>query len=489
MNFKIAIGGLHIESSTFTNYRSGEKDFLIRRGLEMLEMYPWISKYNDEIKFLPTIHGRALPGGMVSKEFFFNFFAEFKQRLMDLKDLNIDGFIFDIHGAMSVEGIFDAEGYMLKEIRKIIGPDVVVSTSMDLHGSVSDDLFEASDLITCYRTAPHIDALQTRERTFDNLITVLKRGKRGFVKSKVDVPILLSGEKTSTEVEPGKTLYKKIDNIINNENILDASIWMGFPWADEPRCHASVVVTGYDEEIVTSEAAKLGEYFWSLRDGFEFVGPTSSVTDAVKMSLAFDFKPFFISDTGDNPGAGGSGDSTVILNAFLNHLKTNESNKKILFSSLVDSESIKLIYEKKIGEKLNISLGGKIDPHYSGPSEIEVVVKNFFSLLVAGKSAVVSVGNIDIIVTEKRFQYGFLKYFNESGIKSFDEYDIIVVKMGYLQPDLSNAAKGWVMALSEGAVNQDLMSMTFENLISPLFPFDGGNFAPNLKPYTVKYKK
>ena len=487
MEYKIAIGGLHIESSTFTTYRSNKSDFLIRREEEMLIMYPWISKYDENIKFIPTIHARALPGGIVKREFFDEFFEEMKDKLQALKKLKIDGFIFDIHGAMSIEGMDDAEGFMLEEIRKIIGYDVVVSTTMDLHGNVSDSLFQETDLITCYRTAPHIDSLQTRERAFDNLIYTLKRGKTGFIKAKVDVPLLLSGEKTSTEVEPGKTLYKKIDAIMENENILDVAIWMGFPWADQPRSHAYVVVTGFNIDEVRHEATKLGEYFWSIRNDFKFVGPVATVKEAVRQSLEFNDKPFFISDTGDNPGAGGSGDLTILLNEFLSNNSKTKITKKVLIASLVDKEAIGEIYKKRITDYLEIAIGGKIDPDYGKPARCNYKIKHLFNHPTAGRSAVLSMDNLDIIVTEKRFQYGSLKAFNDAGIEKFSDYDIIVVKIGYLEPDLSKAAKGWVMALSEGPVNQDLLSINYKKLKKLLFPFSKEEFEPNLKPYLIKH--
>ena len=71
------------------------------------------------------------------------------------------------------EGIDDVEAALLRRIRQIIGPDVVVSASMDLHGNVSRELAHQTDLITCYRTAPHVDVGETKERACRNLVELL----------------------------------------------------------------------------------------------------------------------------------------------------------------------------------------------------------------------------------------------------------------------------------------------------------------------------
>ena len=93
------------------------------------------------------------------------------------KELPLDGLFFDIHGAMSVEGVDDPEGDFIKKIRDLIGTKTLISTSMDLHGNVSKRLAEHSDLITCYRLAPHEDALESKQRAVDNLLERLISGK------------------------------------------------------------------------------------------------------------------------------------------------------------------------------------------------------------------------------------------------------------------------------------------------------------------------
>src|SRR3954471_5850488 len=171
--------------------------------------------------------------------------------------------------AMSVVGLDDPEGDFITRIRKVIGKKTMISTSMDLHGNVSWRLAQNSDLITCYRMAPHEDAMETKERAVKNLVQRIESGKgKPAYKAYISIPVLLPGEKTSTRIEPAKSIYKAVAPAAAQAGIIDASIWVGYAWADEPRNHAVVVVTGDDKQVVTATAERLARSFWDARTGF-----------------------------------------------------------------------------------------------------------------------------------------------------------------------------------------------------------------------------
>jgi Uncharacterized conserved protein len=108
-----------------------------------------------------------------------------------------------------------------------------------------------------------------------------------------------------------------VPGVADSPGVIDAAIWIGYAWADEPRNHAVVMVTGDDQEAVTSGAEKLAQAFWSVRNEFEFVAPTTTLEDALAQALSAEKTPFMISDMGDNPTAGGAGDVTHTLNELL----------------------------------------------------------------------------------------------------------------------------------------------------------------------------
>ena len=233
---------------------------------------------------MPTLRGHALPGGIVTKEAYESLVENTLALLKE--DLPYDGLFFDIHGAMSVEGLDDPEGDFIIRIREVTGKEVMISTSMDLHGNVSQRLAEHTDLITCYRMAPHEDAMDSRKRAVVNLIERLESGKgKPPYKAWVKVPILLPGEKTSTRVEPGKSLYANVQPLTENEGVIDAAIWMGYPWADEPRNHGVVMAVGDDQQQVAAAAEALANAFWEARDGFEFVAPTTTLEASIEQAV------------------------------------------------------------------------------------------------------------------------------------------------------------------------------------------------------------
>ncbi len=274
------------------------------------------------------------------------------------ENLPYDGLFFDIHGAMSVEGLDDPEGDMITRIRAVIGNKTLISTSMDLHGNVSKRLAHQSDLITCYRMAPHEDAVQSKQRALENLIYRIesKKGKPLY-KAWIPVPILLPGEKTSTRIEPGKSLYAQVPIEATRKGVLDAAIWMGYPWADAPRNHGVVMVVGDEEEAVRESATRLANHFWSVRNEFVFVAPTASFNESMALALQKK-KPFVISDMGDNPTAGGAGDVTWTLREILARTEfQNPNGPELIYASLPGPEFIENAMAVGIGGFVSGSVG------------------------------------------------------------------------------------------------------------------------------------
>ena len=194
---RIAICGIHIETSTFAPYVSTKEDFEVLRGQEMRRRYRWIEdEWSRQVDWFPILHARALPGGIVDRSAYEGWKCEIVDCLRALvEEGSLDGIFFDIHGAMSVEGTDDAEGDLIKAVRRVVGDAPVISASMDLHGNMSLDLFNGLDLLTCYRKAPHEDALDSRERAARNLVDRIMSGEGKPAKALVHIPILLPGEK------------------------------------------------------------------------------------------------------------------------------------------------------------------------------------------------------------------------------------------------------------------------------------------------------
>jgi len=480
---RIAIAGIGIESSTFSPAQSHEEAFHARIGDSIFGRYPFFDEGTDVRKraeWVPALVGKSLPGGIVTREAYESMVEKIIKMLKEGGPY--DGLWFDIHGAMSVVGLEDAEGDLIKRIREVIGTDVLVSTSMDLHGNVSERLAKHSDLITCYRMAPHEDALESKERSITNLLDRLENGKgKPKYKAWIPVPILLPGEKTSTRIEPGKSLYAQIPSVEKQEGVIDAAIWMGYPWADEARNHGIVMVTGDDKDKVTAGAEKLANAYWNVRDEFEFVAPVAILEESLAMAIASDKKPFMISDMGDNPTAGGAGDVTWTLTEILKRPEFKKENgPSLIYASIPGPEFVEEAVKIGIGGKISALAGAAVDKRFAPPLQLTGTIE---AIKEGDRNAeievVVKVGSVNIIVTKKRKPYHRKSDFTELGLNP-EETDIVVVKIGYLVPELYDMRADWIMALTPGGVDQDLERLGYKNIKRPMFPLDADMETPDL---------
>ena len=480
---RIAIAGLAIESSTFSPAKTVESDFKARIDEDVFSFYPFLEKdstLRNKVNWIPTLRGHALPGGIVTKETYESLVNKTLEKLQ--KNLPYDGLFFDIHGAMSVEGIDDPEGDFIKKVRQIVGYDTVISTSMDLHGNVSYNLAKETDLITCYRMAPHEDAIESKRRAVTNLIERLENGKgKPLYKSRIEVPILLPGEKTSTRVEPAKSLYAKVDPETKKEGVLDAAIWVGYPWADEPRNHAVIMVTGDSKEQVKKSSEYLAKSFWNVKDEFEFIAPVGNLSESVDLAIETKTKPFIISDMGDNPTAGGAGDVTWTLDRLLKRKEFKKSDgPSLIYASIPGPKLVEKAKKLKVGDYIEGYVGAEVDNRYSPPIFLKGYIRSIKKGDVNAKTEiVVQTGSIFTIVTEKRKPYHYIKDFTDLGLNPFVT-DVIVVKIGYLVPELYNINKGWIMALTPGGVDQNIERLDYKRIKRPMFPMDEFDSEPDL---------
>ena len=486
---RIAIAGIAIESSTFSPARSDEGMFRKTSGDDIFKLYSFMEKgmpLREKAEWFPGFIARATPGGAVPHE---TYESLTNQILNSLKaNMPYDALFFDIHGAMSVVGLDDPEGDLIVRVREVIGNTPIISTCMDLHGNVTWRLAENTDLMTCYRLAPHEDAMESRERAVANLLERLESGKgRPKFKAWIPVPILLPGEQTSTRVEPGKSLYAAIAPATAQEGIIDAGIWIGYAWADEPRNRATVMVTGDDKDLVVRTAEYLAHHFWSVRHQFEFVAPTATLDVCLANAIASDKKPYFISDMGDNPTAGGAGDVTWTITELLkrDEFKT-EKGKSLIYASIPGPEFVEKAIRAGVGNKVEGTAGAKVDSRYAPPVKLSGTVTSVYLDNQDNKEVVVKVGSIYIIVTEKRKGFHYVREFEKHGLDP-KQADIVVVKLGYLVPELFDIQADWMMALTRGGVDQDLIKLPYKRINRPMFPLDKDMPAPDLSAKLVPF--
>jgi microcystin degradation protein MlrC len=351
---------------------------------------------------------------------------------------------------------------------------------MDPHGNMSRRLIGALDLATSHRMSPHDDAPLTRTRALANLVHCLRdriRPQRAWVR----VPVLLAGERASTRDEPARGIYGSLAMLEARPGIIDAAVWIGYAWADEPRCSAAVVVTGTDRDVIQREARALAQRYWNARADFSFSVPAGDADWCIATGLAATERPFFISDSGDNPTAGGAGDVTYMLGRLLANPDLAAGRATSIWASVVDPAAVARCVAAGEGSEVDVVVGGAFGSTQGTVALRGTVGRVLRGAEVGGDIAVVEAGGVRAILTTRRKPYHFVRDLQGLGLDPA-RHDLTVVKIGYLVPDLFAAAKGWVLALTPGGVDQDIVRLGHRDLVRPIYPLDPNMPSPDFAP-------
>lgn len=475
---RIGIAGIQIENSVFVPNRQE----IVGRSITMPDYLSPDSIMGKSAEWLPALMGGGNGRGPITRESYY----EFVDKTIEIIKSNMpyDAFWFYMHGACSVEGVDDPEGEFMERIRGVIGNDVITTTTMDLHGNASLKVALYSDLITTFRKAPHDDWRESHRRGVVNLLDRLSSGKgRPPYKAWVAVPVLISGEWSSTRVEPAKSLYELVPEVEAVPGVTDAGIWIGYVWGDDRRNQGVVMVYGDDKEQVESGAKKLAQRFWDVRNEFSLEAPGYSLEKSLDLAIASNKKPFFISDMGDNPGGGGSGEVTWTLARLLERPEFKSTNGKSLLYCSIPSDEM-------VGEARRVGVGGIAKAHVGAMTDSihhPPILLSGEVIYVSPESnqdnssrrfrdiAIIKTGSIYIVVGTA----SPTPPLEGTGIDPA-KMDIVMVKQGYLVNQWYNMQADWVMAFTRGGVDQDFSSIPYKNIVRPMFPIDRDMPDPEL---------
>lgn len=455
--------------------------FVYKTGAEIAKTMHVEDVFEDEkIEIVPAVYANGHSGGIVSKEAFDFISSEMLRKVREHKH-EIDGIFFMLHGASCIKDLegFSGEHYILRETRKIVGPYLPIAVCMDPHGNLSQEFADNANIVRCYRQSPHVDRIESFRIVAKLLINVLKN-RRDIHPAYRKIPILLGGERCVSADEPMLSINKMLDETEKSPRILSASYHIGYLRHDSPKLGAGVIVvpnSPEDREYAEETADKIAEFVWSQRGVFHYTGNTAEPEDAVKLVMDSQEKPVFLTDSGDNATAGGAGYNTLVLKQFLSLSKYND--KKILFAGITDFHAADSLGKRNVGETVEFYLGMDKDS-LSEPVKINGKIKakgcvhnTQYEKTNLGPCVTVSVDNtpIDVIVTSKSITYSEMHQFEAAGV-SVDKYDVIIVKQGYLFPDLKAIAKYHVMSLTKGATDQKTERFDYKLIMRPMFPID-----------------
>lgn len=468
-SMRIAIGGIHTECSTSSPVLMQPDDFRVLRGdaLTADPHFAFLGGFDADIA--PLLHARAVPGGPLSRATYDALKAEFLNRLDAAGPC--DAVYLAMHGAMHVDGMWDAEGDWIAAVRAAVGPDMLIACSYDLHGNLSQKIVDQIDIFAAYRTAPHIDVAETMAAAFAMLTRALKDGTRPGV-VRVPVPHLLPGERSSTEDEPARSLYAALPDL-EGDGVWRTDLMIGYVWADEPRATACAVVTGTDRAAAAAAGCRIAQDFWQARDAFRF-GPVTGPLDAMlDIAASATTGPVILADSGDNPTGGGVGDRGDVLAALIARDWQNA-----LVAGITDRPAVETCFAGGVGATLPLHIGASLDPAGVGVDAKAAVVTLLDADTPADRQAVMRIGGITLVLAARRRPYHNIVDFTALGLDPA-KVALLVVKSGYLSPELAPLASPNLMALTDGVVNQDIPRLPNRHRAKGTLPFDDrAGYAP-----------
>lgn len=424
------------------------------------------SRYGVEI--IPTVV--ALPtsqGGIVNKEAYLRIKGLLLEQIKGI-DRSYDGICLALHGSMTVEGIGDGEGDLLRAIRTMVGEQITIACALDMHAMVTAKMLASANALVSYRTAPHVDKIETGARTaeilYDSLINKYQLYTAG-----VEIPFLVSGEKSESAKSPMRELFGEISKTDQKPGILASSYCLGFPWVDVEfnKCSALVVSRG-DRTLAEQEAKKLAVKFFEKRAEFNFTTSAYPFEEAIQIAQAAKEYPVFVIDSGDNPGAGGSQNIVNTLE-YLYHAGIKDT----LYCVIADQTAYQKCVEKGVNSEITLKLGRRI----AGNTIIQEKLVQFTGQIKSLGSyrdlsaAVLDLNGLDLIISTRRIVLTEPEFILALGLDPRD-YQIVVLKSGYLDPNFKPYARRVMLGISPGYTYQLLERLPYKNVRRPVYPLE-----------------
>ena len=311
-------------------------------------------------QMLPSAWAGATPSSYVTQDAFERISQAILEDVQSALVQGLDGVYLDLHGAAVAEHADDSEGELIARIRQLVGPQIPIVASLDLHANVTQRMLTQSDALVSYRTYPHIDMADTGELAAQLMQRRLKLGRKEPLHAR-RFPFLISLNAQSTWMELAKTAYQQLIELDQASGVM-LSFCMGFPASDFEACGPVVWGHGPQAEQVVerlfkavSEPSLWRPDWMSAREAVVQAMATASSASA----------PVVIADTQDNPGAGGDSNTTGMLHALLQQGAGKAYPSQVALGLMFDPDAAKKACEAGIGAQIDCSLG-KAVPIFTG---------------------------------------------------------------------------------------------------------------------------
>lgn len=483
---RIAIGCIGHETNTFSpvpttldsfkngTYLSGDEIIAAFRGTRTITggFLDVAEQFN--LQPVPLLWAFATPAGMVEQKAYQTLKTEFLTLLRSAGKL--DGVLLDLHGAMVTDELEDAEGDLIQAVRETVGATWIVTT-LDLHANITAKMAHYADVIIGFDTYPHIDCY---ERGFEagQLLFGMNAGKIRPTMAYRQLPLLTSPPAQCTMKLPMTEVLKALHALETQPGVVTATLSMGFPFADITDAGVSILITtNGDMALAEACAARLASDIWKKCTQFTF--NLHTVDSAIDLANQTDGKPIVLADGADNPG-GGPCDGTTILQKFI-----EADVQDAVIAVIADVESVARAIEAGVGNHIQLNVGGKTDAQHGAPVALTGYVKTLSdgrfvlkgpmghgTVGQMGRTAVIQVGGIEIILTEKRIQPYDAEVLRSIGIEPLARKLIALKSAVHFRADYTPIAHQILDVDTPGVHSPNLFSYRYDKLRRPIYPLD-----------------
>ena len=492
MPLRILIAELKQETSSFNPTLTRYDDFHQAHGEQLLEArrgtdteiagaLDVFHESEAEVEPVGGMAAWAVSGGPIHDGDLDRLIDEFTRSVADSGDL--DAVYFCLHGAMAGQQEGDPEGRVLQRAREVLGPDLPLVVSLDLHGIFTTRMQQHAQAFVPFHTYPHVDQYTTGRRAADTLLKLVSSQAQPTT-CRVPLPMLVRGDELLTETGLFGDAIRMCQDLEDSESGLAAGVLIGNPFTDVPGLRSWVEVTT-DNDLATARdvASRVARFMWDRRDRLE--AELVSLDAALQIANSTEGLCVF-SDAADATASGASGDSNAILAGLLGRsTQATTSFVGTALLSVVDAPAARAACTAGAGSSLELQLGGTRDPGRFVPLDVEATVisthDGHFTYEsgkpeTAGDTAVLRIssptGHVDVLVTQRSVYVVGRAVFTAHGLDP-TRYDVVVAKSpNGFRTHYESIAAAIVPVDVPGSTSANLHSLPFSRCPRPIFPLD-----------------
>ena len=434
------------------------------------------------VSVLHTISASAEPAGFVTDDAFDRLAGRILAAAREHRN-RIAGVALALHGAMVTESHTDGEGELLARLRGVLGNEVPIAITLDLHANVTDRMCELANIIVSYKTYPHVDVRITGQHAARVLLRAMKK-EIAPQTLRVWAPMLEETNGCRTDKGAMVEWVQRARAYEQEPGVFAVSINAGFAMADIPEVGPTILVTCQGNLSAHRRFARtLAADMWAQRR--EVVNRYLTVAEAISAARVHDAAkgPMIIADYSDNPGGGGYGDATELLRGMI-----EADLPQAAFGPIADPEAAETLHARRPGEAVSLEIGGKTDTRFGGPpiQLTGTLVGLFDGTYVGdgpmrggqagnfGPTAVVRTGGVTILVVSHATQMLDLQQFRAFGIDPARQRTLGLKSQQHFRAAFEPIAGNVVVCDSGGLTMADYRRFPYRLVPRPIFPLDEG---------------